>query len=343
MLSRLANREQGGTRDRNPLGRAAAALALVLLSGTLGFAAIEGWSLWQSLYFTLVTITTVGYGDEGISQSGRVLAAGLLVSGIGVASYTLAAVVEQAAAWQLSWRRRMKREIDQLRDHVIVCGFGRMGRTVCDALAAEEKTFVVVESRADAFREALDAGHLAVEGSGAEDEILMQAGLDRAAHLVAATDSDTENIVIALTSRELNPAIEVIARAEQEGQIRKLRRAGANRTISPFRSGGLEIAQAILQPAVADFLARSHQSNGQLALAEIPVALDSQLAGRSLRDYGANEGSRVSFVALERGDGPPLIPPRGEEVLRGGDLLIVAGAASDIMRMRSHAGADHAG
>ena len=318
---------------RRQLARAAFALIAVTLVGTFGFSWIEGWSFDRSLFFTLITITTVGYGDEGISEAGRLFALGLLIAGIGIASYTFALAVESAIARQLGWRKRMEKRIGNLRGHIIVCGYGRMGSTICNELCDAEATVVVVEANDEAFQAATDRGLLAVHGSASSDDVLLRAGLEHARYLVSVVDQELENIVVTLTARELRPELPIIARAECPEENRKLRRAGASRTVSPFQSGGLEVAHAILYPKVSDFLARSRKSESDVVVGEVDIQEGSPLAGVSLCVYGRRDDAQISFVALERPGKEVMLPPRGDEILQPGDLLIVAGKSNDVLRM----------
>jgi voltage-gated potassium channel len=322
---------------RRRLTNAAAALVTVIVAGTVGFSYLEGWDPERALFFTLITITTVGYGDEGISHEGRVLAIGLLVGGVAVASYAFAVAMENALASQLAWRKKMERRIRTIREHVIVCGFGRMGTTIAEQLRSAGRSVVVIESHEDRFMAACEQGYPAVQGSASSDEVLTRAGIPYATHLVSVVDDELENIVVTLTARELRPELPIIARAERAEEVRKLRRAGATRTVSPFHSGGSEVANAILNPKVADFLARSSAVGSDVALAEVAVEEGSPLAGLALEAYGRREDARISFVALERPGKDVLIPPRGSEVLQPGDLLIVAGHPDDVLGMRDRA------
>jgi voltage-gated potassium channel len=321
------------------LDRALCALLFVVIGGTAGFVFIEDWGIWRSLYFTLITITTVGYGDQGISENGQMFAALLLVGGIGTASYTFAVVMQNAVANQFAWRIRMQKKIDRMRGHVIVCGYGRMGETVCGELAAAKVAFVVVERDPARFQRASDAGYLAVEGSAGEDETLLAAGIKGATCIVATANAEGVNIVIALSARDLAPDITIIARAEGDEEMRKLRRAGVTRTVSPYHSGGIEIAHLIARPGVADFLAQSTLSGGKVALAEVRVQEDSRLVNQTIAAYGASEGSRISFVALEHAGEEVMIPPRGTECFRADDRLIVAGDPEQIATMQEQGGA----
>lgn len=334
MVREAPGLETRQTRSRRQIASAVLAFLCVVAGGTAAFSWVEKWSVGQSLYFTLVTVTTVGYGDEGISDAGRAVAAVLLLGGIGIATYTFALIAQTAVSTQLAWRKRMQSRILRLENHVIVCGFGRMGQTICAELLSSERAFVVIERDPAAFDKACECSYLVVEGDAGRDEVMVSAGIERASHVVSAVDSESENIVITLTARELRPGMPIIARAEWEEEVRKLRRAGATRMVSPFRSGGIEVANAIVRPKVADFLARSTRSESDVALTEVVIEEGSPLAGVSLAEYGRCEGSRISFVALERPGKDVTIPPRGSEVLLPGDLLIVAGHPEDVVRMR---------
>ncbi|MCA8981857.1 MAG: potassium channel protein [Planctomycetes bacterium] len=322
---------------RRRLVRALTALFGILSIGVCGLMWIEGWDFWRAFFFTLITVTTVGYGDEGISDAGERFAILLLVGGIGTASYTFALVVQTMVANQFAWKRRMHSRINKLDEHVIVCGFGRMGRTICEELVVTGKAFVVIEVDVAAATRALELGYAVVQGCATEDEVLKEAGIERATHMVCATDRESENIVATLSARQLRSDITIIARAERPEEIRKLRLAGATRTVAPFHLGGIEIANAITRPRVAEFLAASVRAESEVGLAEIAIGAESPLIGRTLADCGRTDASRISFVTLERAGEPPFTPPRGTMTLQAGDLLIVAGDPDQIRWMRDEA------
>ncbi len=325
---------EGRRSARAPVVRALGLFAAVCAAGTFGFSAIEGWSYWRSLYFTLITVTTVGYGDEGVSEAGRYFAVLVLLGGFGVTTYTFTQLMQYAVSKELTGGRKMVERIRALRGHAIVCGFGRMGEALCRQLARDGCPFVVVEREEESFRRAVAAGYLALRGRAEDDAVLVAAGVDRAAHLISAVDDPAENIAVTLSARDLNPGIEIVARAEREEEVRKLRRAGANHTVAPFRSAGLEAAQVVSRPAVASFLARTSEAESDLVLGEIRIHPDSPLVGAKLAECGRSEGARLSFVALERAGGETRVPPSGSDELAGGDLLIVAGHPEDVAAMR---------
>ena len=313
-------------------------MATVIVAGTFGFVVVEGWSLWRSFYFTLITITTVGYGDEGLSDQGQMVAAALLIGGVLSASYTLGMIVQTSVATQLAWHKRMQKKISRLKQHTIVCGFGRMGLSVCRRLSSLGVPFVVIERDDERLARALELGFLVVQGNASEEEFLIAARIEQASHVVAAVDNVAENILITMESRELSPDAVIIARGERDEDIRKLKRAGVNRVLCPFKSGGGDVADYITRPRVADFLARASTSESGIALAEIRIGEQSELIGKALSDMGREEANRVSFVALEKHSGEVHIPPRGQNTLAVGDLLIVAGDPEQVAAMneRSH-------
>ena len=282
----------------------------------------------------MITITTVGYGDFGLSEAGQQFTSLLLVGGIGVASYGIATLVEAVMGLEFGRSRQMQATIDGLTEHAVVCGYGPMGRAVSSQLGGD----VVVITDAPAELElAQEDDHLVVAAGPTEDAGLLRAGLERAAHLVATASDARDNIVVTLTARELAPHLIIMARASREGDVAKLRRAGADCVVCPHESFGSDIAQAIFHPRIAEFLASS-KHGGALALAEIEVAAGSHRDGVCLRDYGQSAGDRLSFVGLDRPGQVLVMPPPGATVLQGADVLIVAGDPQQIVEMSELAG-----
>ena len=317
--------------------RCTAALVGVTLFGTVGFLIIEqNWGLWDSLYFTLITITTVGYGDEGLSPNGQVFATVLLLVGIGTATYSLSVLIQIAIGYQLAWKRKMQHRIDSLRDHIVVCGFGRMGRTVCERLFADKVPFVVVERDEEGCRAAMDQGYPAIRGNATEDQVLRDAGVERCRGVVCVLNADAENVFITLNARYLNEHAFIACRAETDGAGDKVRRAGASLVVSPHYSAGVNIATAILRPHVADFLQRGYGADAGIELDEVTIAEGSPLVGQTVHQYGKSEASIV-FVAIKRPDGPTTVRPGGKETFQSGDVVIVAGAQKDLSRMSQQA------
>lgn len=324
-------------RDPIPLRRmlhALAALSVVVLGGTVGFMFIEDWPAWRAFYFTMITITTVGYGDLGLSEPGQQFTSVLLVGGIGVASYGIATIVEGVMTMRLDQERWMRQKIDSLTGHTIVCGYGEMGRSVVNELKQER--VVVVTHKEEDVEAAREAGLFVIDGSPTEDDSLKAAGIERARYLVATKEDPRDNMVVILTARQLCGSLSIVARASRDEDIPKLRRAGADRVVCPHQSFGNDVAKAILHPRIGEFLT-SGTREGALALAEIAVERGSQLEGVKLADYGRGDGNHLSFVGLQREGEPLRMPPLGQDVLQGGDVLILAGDPEQIVVMSDRA------
>ncbi len=315
------------------LMRAIAMSCGVVLVGTAGFMLImPKWTLWRALYFTLITITTVGFGDEGISEAGQKFAALLLVIGIGTATWTLLMVVQYAVSYQFDWQRRMKKMIKTTSDHIVVCGFGRIGRTICEELAESSVPCVVIDRDEDRIAEAVASGYLAIIGDTTNEQILRDAGLERARGIVCVTSSDAENVFITLTARELNPDIMIASRANAESSARRMEHAGASLVVSPFLTAGVDLARAIVKPHLAELLRNSQRSDGDFALSEVRVESGSKLEGQTPRSYGQEEDC-ISFIAIKREGEGTIYRPGGQETFRPHDIIIAAGVPDALARM----------
>lgn len=303
--------------------RCLVALLFVITFGTLGFMLVErDWGVWKSLFFTLITITTVGYGDEGLSSRGEVFAAFLLFFGIGTATYSLTSIVQIAVSYHTARKKRMQDKIDRLSDHFVICGFGRIGQTVCEHFAAAGLPFVVIDSDDHTIEDAVERGYLALDGNSTDDEALLAAGIARARGVICAVNSDAENIFVTLCAREMNKDAFIACRASTETAARRMERAGASLVVSPYTTAGQNIADAILRPRLADFL-RNHRTS-DFELSELTVAGGSFFDGRSAREVGERFPS-VVFVAVEREDLPTIVRPGGNQVFTAGDCITVAG------------------
>ena len=317
--------------------RAIAMSCGVVLVGTAGFMLIEpGWTLWRALYFTLSTITTVGYGDEGISETGQKFAALLLVTGIGTATWTLTTVVQYAVSYQFDWQRRMKKMINTTSDHIIICGFGRIGRTICQELAESNVACVVIDRDEDRITEAVGCGYLAIIGDTTDEQVLRDAGLENARGIVCVTSSDAENVFITLTARELNPDIMIASRANAESSARRLEHAGASLVVSPFLTAGVDLARAIVKPHLAELLRNSQRTDGDFALSEVHVESGSILEGQTPRSYGQEEDS-IAFIAIKRKGEGTIYRPGSQETFRPHDIIIAAGVPDALARMSTTA------
>lgn len=306
------------------LARASIALISVVVVAAIGYAWIEQWSLGQSFFFTFVTLTTIGYSDYDLSEAGKAFTMFVMIGGLAVVTYSAGKILPSLFSHQLAWERKMENRIQKLTDHFIVCGLGRIGRAVCQRLAREGVPFVAIDPKQEQVAAVIETGYLALVGDATNDELLDEAGISRARGVACVTDSDTENIVITLSARAKSERLMIISRADKEETVRKIQRAGATRVISPIRSGGISIANAILKPNLAEFLERTHDRTTDLELAEILIQPESNLVGATIGEKGAKH-ERIALVALKREGDEPRPRPKTDERLAAGDVLIVAG------------------
>jgi voltage-gated potassium channel len=310
-------------------------LLIVLVGGTLGYLIIEGWSVWDALYMTVITVTTVGYREvHPMSRAGEAFTVLLLIGGVGTALYTftlLATVVVEGGLHLRLEQRRTRRMIDKLDQHFIVCGYGRIGSVVAEELRRQDVPFVIVDRSPDRVHDIVAAGMLAVEADASREEVLRRLGIDRARALIAAVGTDAENVYAVLTARVLAPNLFIVGRAETEDAERKLVRAGANRVISPYHIGAVQMAQTALRPAVVDFVKlATGAGNLDLAMEQVKVAPRSVLAGRSLIDANLRQRYGVIVVGIQRSGGALEFNPSPDATMNEGDELVVLGRPSSL-------------
>ncbi|MFN2611832.1 MAG: TrkA family potassium uptake protein [Solirubrobacterales bacterium] len=303
-------------------------IAGIVAIGTLGFVVIEGTTVWNGFFWTFDTIATVGSVPAPTDTGGEILKILLIILGVGTLFYALVTVTEFFVAGHLGdllEERRTLRMIDTLRDHHVICGFGRVGRQVARDLRAAGHQFVVIDSE-PANREYAHAVRAPfLVGSPSDDEMLQRAGLDRARAVLACVDSDAENIFICLTVRELREDVLVVARASVEDSEKKLKRAGADRVISPYKASGAEMARLTLHPQVAGVV----DVGAEYRMEEIEVTRGCAAVGRRIADL---KGSS-HIVGLRRPDGKVEPQPGAETVLKEGEVLIVAGTTQAMERL----------
>jgi voltage-gated potassium channel len=326
---------------RNPLTylfRTVLALLILAGIGVAGFHLLEGFSLVDSLYMTVITISTVGFGEvRTLSPAGRLFTIGLILGGVGIAAYTLTTVMEYLVSgrWHASWvKRRERKMLDALEGHIIVCGFGRVGRFVAQDLKAEEIPFVILEKDPERMELTRRFGYLALQGNAANENLLDEAGIRRARGLVAAVDSDAENVYITLTARGLNPRLYIIARANFEESESKLLRAGADRVLLPYRISGKRMVTMLLRPEVADFLDEVAFAGGvELLLEQVKVGGKSALRGMTLAEARSALQADVTVVAYKDSGSVKNMRPGPETRLMEGMQLLVLGTRDDLRRL----------
>jgi voltage-gated potassium channel len=303
-------------------------LASVIMLSTAGYVAIEHWSWFDSLYMVLTTITTIGGGEpEPLSRAGRYLTMAVIVLGVGTTTFSFIAVFEFLLEGHLGsavGRRRILDRVRVLKDHFVLCGFGRVGREIAREWVAESVPFVVIDINQKSLEDAAHEGYLVVEGNASDVDVLKTAGVARARGLVAATDSDADNVYVTLSARVLRPDIFIVARANKEDSHAKLRLAGASRIISPYHIGGRRMASLAMRPTAVEFIDTILQAgNSELLLEDLTIERGSNWIGKSLSAL-VGTASEAIVLALKRGD-HMTFRPTDDTVLEAGDEIVAAG------------------
>lgn len=323
-------------RLRNLLG----AISIVLATGTLGFHFIEAYPWLDAFYMTLTTITTVGYGEiHPLSTKGRLFNCLLIFFGIGIMFQLIGTIAQGFIEREFSSlfdSQKKKRMIDQLKDHFIVCGFGRVGRGAALEMQRSGVPFVVCDRNEDRVERAIKMGMLAVVADATRDESLRDLHIERAKGLVAALATDADNMFLILSAKTLNPLLNTAARANEEEAEQKLKRAGADRVLAPYYLTGHRLAQSILKPHVQEFFDIFTRDIGLKASVEqVRIADDSELSGKSLKEIQLRRELGVIVLAIRRDNGEMQFNPPAEATLHCGDCLIVMGEAANLRRLES--------
>lgn len=309
----------------------------LLFGGAFGYMILENTGFWMGMYLTVITVFTVGYGDiVPIHPSGRVFTVFLVISSVSFVMYTFSKITETMIEGELRGlykRRKMNKQISRLRDHYIVCGFGRIGKEICKILQEHHRPFLVIEKDEEESKSLDELQYMRLEGDAADDDVLQSAGIDRAKGLVSVVASDADNLYITLTARGLNPNLYIMARSSGgPGVQTKLKRAGASKVISPYSIGARRMAHLIVRPTVSDFIDLTMRAGElDLMMEELKVSAASHLNGKNLIESEIRKKYDVIVVAIKRQDGAMLFNPRSETVIMAGDILIVLGANDHIL------------
>ncbi|WP_029459031.1 potassium channel family protein [Solidesulfovibrio alcoholivorans] len=311
------------------------AMATVFCLGVLGYMEVEGWSFFDSLYQVIITLSTVGFQEVyPLTRDGRILTMVLIVSGVGTFAYLVGSftqVLVEGRLQQYLGRRRMQKIIDGLSDHVIICGYGRIGAVVAREILAENVAAVIIENNAEVIHSLDEQGIPYVQGDATADETLLAAGLMRAKTLVAALTLEAANVYVTLTARQLNPTIRIVARADAQGHTQRLQRAGADQVLVPHLYGGVRMAQSVLRPTVTNFLELAGRGGAiDLQMEELQVTEHSEIVDKSLIDAALRPRFNLIVIAIKKASGEMQFNPQAQAMLEAGDTMILVGSRDNL-------------
>lgn len=308
------------------------------MAGTVGYRLIERWPWMDAFYMTVITVSTVGFSEvHPLSPAGRLFTIALIAGGVFTVFFAATELIRAAVNGELQGvfgRQRMERILNENKDHIIVCGYGRMGRLVCQQFSAAGLKFVIVD-RLATLLETFDVPHgVALVGDATSDDVLKRAGVTRARALLALAASDADNLYITMSARLLNEKLFIVARSGDEEAEKKLLRGGASRVILPYVIGGQRVAQTVLRPSVMDFIELATRSEHmELQIEQTEVQAGSKIAGHSVRDTGIRQELGIIIVAVKRADGKMVFNPDGALVIEPGDTLITLGQRQQLDRL----------
>src|SRR4030066_884282 len=307
-------------------------VTIIISFGTIGYMLIERWSLLDSIYMTIITLSTVGYKEVGdLSTGGRLFTIILIISGVGTVLYSLSAGARFMLEGELQeafGRRRLEKRVKELKDHYIICGFGRMGKIIGKELRNRGVEFIAIEKNPISHEK---EDLLILEGDATQDDVLKESGIEKAKGLITVLSTDAENLYVVLSAKGLNPGLYIVARAGEEGSEQKLLRAGADRVISPYHIGGLRIAHTVLKPAVVGFIDVAYKAgNIDLQLEEITIPDLSDYSGLSLDQCGFGKELGVIIVGIKKPTGDMKFNPTYLTLIEPGDTLIALGEVSKL-------------
>ncbi len=314
------------------------AVLITFVLGTIGYVLVEGWNWFDSFYMTVITLFTIGFQEvHPLSPEGRAFTIVLIILGVGVASLLIVTVSRKLLERQVVWLfegRPMRKEIESISNHIIFCGYGRLTRIALSELEGYDTPVIIIDKDEQRRNQALEDGYLVVQGDATVEATLVQARISTAQRLVTVLPKDADNLYVVLTSRELNPSLAIISRAEDEHGEKRLLRAGANQIISPYRVGGQKIAYSIVRPFVSDFLELAISRDGaEFHIEEILIPEKSPLCGMSLQDAQIRQRTNIMVAAIISRDGTMKFNPAADSIIEPGSTLIGLGLKEDFAEL----------
>jgi voltage-gated potassium channel len=315
-------------------------LLVILLIGSVGYMVIEKWEFLDALYMTVITITTVGFGEvRQVTRLGRIFTIFIIFFGIGIIAYILGMVAQAMVDLQVRsiiGRRKLGLKIRSIKNHYIICGYGRIGKTITRELKANEMPMVVIDNDPEEKLTLENEQTPYIIDDATSEEVLLEAGVERARGLVSVVASDADNLFITITARGLKPDLFILARADEEHTEKKLLRAGANKVVMPYLIGGQKMAQTLIRPAVTDFIEVTFGDKDiGLKMEELIVSEKSRLNGATLIDSGIRQDMDVIIVAIRTREGEMRFNPSSKTRIEAGDTLISLGKSDDLDQLES--------
>jgi len=314
-------------------------LAIVIVIGVAGYMLIEGWDLLDSFFMVIITISTVGYTEvHPQGAAGRLFSSGLIVVGVATMLYgfgVFAETLTDNAFGRYRRARQLQRDLDHLSAHFIICGYGRIGTQIVAEFETHKVPYVVIDQTEEALERIRAEGRLHIEGDASREEILKQAGIERARGLVSAVDSDERAVYIVLAARALNPNIYIVARAGRPESIRRMELAGATRTISPYLMAGHRMAELAIRPAMVDVLDTLHHGEAGIGVEEMLVTAGTNAAGKTLEEARLLSTDAARVLAVRRSDGTVSVNPPSSMRLEEGDMIIALGTEDQLFATAS--------
>lgn len=308
-------------------------LIAVTLIGTVGYMIIEGANWFDALFMVMITISTVGFGEQfPLGRSGEIFTIGIMLAGVGLGLYTATAIIEQAFVYGAVRRQaRLMKRIGEMNQHVILCGFGRVGRGTWEALRRRDVDVVVIEMNATRAEQARSTGARVVEGDATDNQTLRLAGIERASAMIACVTDDADNLVVVLSAKSLVPSLHVVSRASEASWESKLRLAGADRVVAPQVVGSERLAAMATEQTISDMFDVVVGGRAiEFTVEEIVVGERSDVVGKTIRESGIREITGALVLAMEDQGRSMLTAPSPDQVLTAGTALIVVGTAQQV-------------